>query len=86
MVSSKEDVSPQDGWQWQSDGSSKFIQYSGNSITSVDIKMEKEDKCITLLLYFLDSWDNLIVAICTATQTTLKFDEIVASMLSKEMR
>ena len=41
VVSSKEDVSPQDGWQWQSDGSSKFIQYPDKSITYVGIKMEE---------------------------------------------
>ena len=41
MVSSKEDVSPQDGWQPQSAGSSKFIQYIGKSITYVGIKMEE---------------------------------------------
>ena len=28
----------------------------------VDIKMEEEDKCITLLFSLLDSWDNPIVA------------------------
>ena len=41
MVSSKEDVSPQDGWQWQSEETSKFIQYPGKSITYVGIKMEE---------------------------------------------
>ena len=41
MVSYKEDVSPQDGWQRQNDGSSKFIQYPNNSITYVGIKMEE---------------------------------------------
>ena len=29
----------------------------------VDIKMEKEDKCIALLCSLLDSWDNLFVEI-----------------------
>ena len=41
MVSSKEDVSPQDGWQRQSDETSKFIQYLSKSITDVGIKMEE---------------------------------------------
>ena len=48
--------------------------------------MPKEDKCITLLCFFPDSWDNLIVAIGSASQVTLKFDETVSYMLSKEMR
>ena len=53
-----------------------------SQITSVGIKMAKEDKCITLLCSLLDSWDNLIVAIGSSSQVTLKFDEIVSSLLS----
>ena len=41
-------------------------------ITSVGIKMAEEDKCITLLCYFPNSRDNLIVAIGSASQATLK--------------
>ena len=52
-------------------------------ITYVGIKMAEEDKCITLLCSFPNSWDNLIVAICSASQATLKFDEIVSSLLSQ---
>ena len=48
--------------------------------------MVEEDKCITLLCYFLDSWDNLNVVIGSARQATLKFDEIVSFLLSEEMR
>ena len=40
----------------------------------------------TLLCSLPDSRDNLIVAIGSASQATLKFDEIVSSMLSEEMR
>jgi hypothetical protein len=32
-----------------------------SQLISVDIKMEEEDKCITLLCSLLDSWDNLVV-------------------------
>ena len=46
-------------------------------ITIVSIKMAEEDKCITLLCSLSDSWYNLIVAIGSASQATLKFDEIV---------
>ena len=48
--------------------------------------MDEEDKCITFLCSFPDSWDNLIVAIGSASQASLKFDEIVSSILSKKMR
>ena len=52
----------------------------------VDIKMEEEDKCITLLCYLPHSWDNLVVAIGSTTQPTLKFEDVVASLLSEETR
>jgi hypothetical protein len=57
-----------------------------SQLVSVDIKMEEEDKCITLLCSLLDSWDNLVVAIGSTTQSTLKFEDVVASLLSEEMR
>ena len=53
-----------------------------SQITSIGIKMVEEDKCITLLCSLPDSWDNLIVAIGSASQATLKYDEIVSSILS----
>ena len=52
----------------------------------VDINMGEEDTCITLLCSFPYSWDNLVVEIGSATQSTLKFEDVVASLLSKEMR
>ena len=57
-----------------------------NQLISVDIKMEEEDKSITLLCPLLDSWDNLVVEIGSSTKTTLKFEDVVASLLSMEMR
>ena len=48
--------------------------------------MVEEDKCITLLCSLSDSCDNLIVAIGSFNQVTLKFDEIVSSLPSEEMR
>ena len=56
-----------------------------SQLTFVGIKMDEEDKCITLLCSLLDSWDNLIVAIGSVSQVNLKFDEIISSLLSKEM-
>ena len=37
--------------------------------------MEEEDKCITLLCFLPDPWDNLIVEMGNATQSTLKFEK-----------
>ena len=48
----------------------------------VDIKMEEKGKCITLLCSLLDYWDNLVVEIGSSTKYTLKFEDIVASLLS----
>ena len=49
----------------------------------VDIKMDEEDKCISLLCSLLDSWENLIIEIGSATKATLKFEDIVAPLLSE---
>jgi hypothetical protein len=51
----------------------------------VDIKIYDEDKCISLLCSLPDSWHSLVVAIGSNT-TTLIFDVVVSSLLSKEMR
>jgi hypothetical protein len=57
-----------------------------SQLGSVNITIAEEDKCITLLCSFPDSWDNLVVAIGSTTQSTLKYEDVVASLLSEEMR
>jgi hypothetical protein len=52
----------------------------------VDIKMEKEYKCINLLFSLSESWDNLIVAIGSTPQSTLNFKDVFSSFLLDEMR
>ena len=39
-----------------------------------------------MLCFLLDSWDNLVVAIGSSTKSTLKYEDIVSSFLSEEMR
>jgi hypothetical protein len=56
-----------------------------SQLVSVDIKISDEDKCISLLCSLPDSWDSLVVAIGSNT-TSLKFEEVVSSLLSEEMR
>ena len=56
-----------------------------SQLSSVDIKISDEDKCISLLCSLLDSWDSLVIAIGRNT-TTLNFDDIVSALLSEEMR
>ena len=57
-----------------------------SQLLSIDIKLIEEDKCITLLCSFPYSWDNMDVAIGNATQSMLKFEDVVASLLLEEMR
>ena len=38
------------------------------------------------VLSLLDLWDNLVVPIGSSTKSTLKFEDVVASLLSGEMR
>jgi hypothetical protein len=57
-----------------------------SQLGSVNIMIAEEDKCITLLCYLSDSWDNMVVAIGSTTQSTLKYEDVVASLLSEEMR
>ena len=56
-----------------------------SQLVSIEIKISNEDKCIILLCSLPDSSDSLVVAIGSNT-TTLKFDEVVSSFLSEEMR
>jgi hypothetical protein len=56
-----------------------------SQLLSMDIKIIEEDKYISLLCSFLDSWDSLVVAI-GSNSTTLMLEDMVSSMLSEEMR
>jgi hypothetical protein len=57
-----------------------------SQLVFVNITIAEEDKCITLLCCFPDSWDNLVVAIGSTTQCTLKYEDVVSSLLFEEMR
>ena len=52
---------------------------------SIDIKISHEDKCIILFCSLQNSWDGLVGAIGSNTNT-LNFDEIVSILWSEEMR
>jgi hypothetical protein len=51
----------------------------------VDIKIFEENRYISILCFFPDSWDSLVVAI-GRNKTTSNLDDVVASMLLEEMR
>jgi hypothetical protein len=57
-----------------------------SQLVSVNITIAEEDKCITFLCSLPESWDNLVVAIGSTTQYTLKYEDVVESLLSEEMR
>jgi hypothetical protein len=54
-------------------------------LVSIEIKNSDEDKCINLLFSLPNLWDRMVVAIGSNT-TTLKFDEVVSSLLLEDMR
>jgi hypothetical protein len=56
-----------------------------SQLVSVEIKISDEDKCISLLFSLPYSWDSLVVAISSNT-ITLKFDEVLSTLLLEEMR
>jgi hypothetical protein len=57
-----------------------------SQLVSVNIAIAEEDKCITLLCSLADSWDNLVVAIGSTTQSALKYEDVVSSLLYEEMK
>jgi hypothetical protein len=56
-----------------------------SQLVSIEIKTLDEDKCISLLCSLPDSWNSLVVAI-GSNKNSLKFDEVVSSFFSEEMR
>src|ERR1700729_643123 len=56
-----------------------------SQLSSVDIKISDEDKCISLLCSLPYLWDSLVIAI-GSNATALEFDEIVSALLTEEMR
>lgn len=56
-----------------------------SQLSSVEIKISDEDKCISLLCSLRDSWDSLVISI-GSNATALQFDEIVSALLTEEMR
>jgi hypothetical protein len=54
-----------------------------SQLSSVDIKITKEEKCVSLLCSFLDSKNRLVMAI-GSNSTTLALEYMVASLFQKE--
>jgi hypothetical protein len=57
-----------------------------SQLVYANITISKEDKCITLLFSLPYSWDNVVVEIGSTAQYTLKYEDVVSSLLFEEMR
>jgi hypothetical protein len=55
-------------------------------LTSMEVKFEDEDKAITLLCSFPESWDNLVTSISFSSVDVLDYDSVVGALLAEEMR
>eukprot|EP00253_Pinus_taeda_P036197 PITA_36197 len=51
-----------------------------------EVKLPSEDKDITLLCSFPESWDHFVTSISLSSSETIEFDDVVASLLSEETR
>ena len=56
-----------------------------SQLLSVNININEEEKYINMLCSFPNAWDSLVMDI-RSNNTTLKLDNVVAALLSKEMR
>ena len=56
-----------------------------SELLSIEIKITKEEKCSSLLFSLPKYWDSLVVAI-RSNNTTLKLNDVVTTLLSKQIR
>jgi hypothetical protein len=55
-------------------------------LTSMEVKIEDEDKVITLLCLLPESWDILVTSISFNSTDVLNYDYVVGVLLAEEMR
>ena len=55
-------------------------------LTSMDVKIDDEDKVVNLLCTLHESWAQVVPSISLSTTDTLEFDNVVGALLSKELR
>ena len=55
-------------------------------LSDMEVKMQEEDKVITLLCSMPESWDHFITSISLSTADSLKFESVVDALLSEEVR
>ena len=55
-------------------------------LSDMEVKMEEEDKAITLLCSLPESWDHFMTLISLSTVDSLKLESIVGALLFEEVR
>ena len=55
-------------------------------LENIEVKFDSEDKAITLLCSFPESWDHFVTSISLSSSETLEFDDVVGALLSEETR
>jgi hypothetical protein len=55
-------------------------------LASMEVKLEDEDKAVTLLCLLPKSWDNLVTSISFSSTYVLDYDFVVGALLAEEMR
>jgi hypothetical protein len=55
-------------------------------LTCIEVKLEDEDKAITLLCLFPESWHSLVTSISFSSIDVLDYDYVVGALLAEEMR
>ena len=55
-------------------------------LSSMDVKIDDENKVVNLLCTLPESWGQVISSISLSTTDTLEFDNVVGALLSEELR
>jgi hypothetical protein len=76
---------------WMKEGT-KFVDHLNTfntilvQLTIMEVKFEYEDKDITELCSFPESWDNLVTSISFISTDVLDYESVVGALLVEEMR
>ena len=55
-------------------------------LIDMEVKIQEEDKAITLLCSLPESWDHFVTSISLSSTNSLKFESVVGALLSEEVR
>ena len=54
-------------------------------LSDIEVKIQEEDKAITLLCSMPESWNHFVTSISVSTTDSLKFESVVGVLLSEEV-